>query len=142
LERTVDVAEELPSSDVKATILIVEDEALLRMLLSEYLQECGYAVLEACNVTEAMRFIEPRHVKIDLILSDVRMPGEMNGEDLYKWVKKNRPGLPIFLASATSSAASMAKELCADDRFFTKPYDLDQIAVHVREIVAAHKSAN
>jgi DNA-binding NtrC family response regulator len=142
LESTVDVADELATSDVKATILIVEDEALLRMFLSEYLQECGYAVLEASNVTEAMQFIEHRQVKIDLILSDVRMPGEMNGEDLYKWVKKNRPELPIFLASATSSAASLAKELCDDVPFFTKPYDLEQIAVHIREIVAAQKSAN
>jgi CheY-like chemotaxis protein len=142
---TVSRVDDTPLSDPKArqpAILIVEDEVLIRMSLGLHLEECGFAVLEASNAAEAVQIIKSPPLKIDLVFSDVRMPGEMDGAGLAKWVKANFPYLPIFLASADSKKVELAKELCAHEAFFSKPYDVKKVVEQIRQILAAHKAAN
>ena len=74
------------------TVLIVDDEFLARALLSDHLQECGFMVFEAANADEAISTIETG-IPIDLVLTDVRMPGSMNGFGLAKWINANRPNI-------------------------------------------------
>ena len=81
-------------SDVKdrtPTVLVVEDEFLIRAMLSDYLQECGFKVLEGSTADEAVAIIENVDVPIDLVLTDIRMPGSMDGFGLARWVRANRP---------------------------------------------------
>jgi CheY-like chemotaxis protein len=59
--------------------------------ISGYLRECGYFVIEAVNADEAVEVLQSDHV-IDLVLSDVQMPGAMDGFGLAQWVRKNREG--------------------------------------------------
>jgi CheY-like chemotaxis protein len=94
-------------------ILIVEDEVLLRMAISDYLQECGFKIYEAGTASEAIEMIESGRFAIDLVFSDIRMPGELDGFGLAQWVRKNRPGLPVILTSgdAKKSEAAKAPEL-------------------------------
>ncbi|MEO6023858.1 MAG: response regulator [Burkholderiales bacterium] len=137
-------AEDLPVSDPQTrapVILLVEDEVLLRMFLSEHLQDCGFHVFGAGSAAEAVEMIEHGSVKIDFVFSDVRMPGEMDGFGLSRWIKANRSGLPIVLTSAEAGKANLADELCAHQRFFTKPYNPDLVAAHIREVLAARKAA-
>ena len=61
------------------TLLIVEDEILIRMALSDYLQDCGYKVLEASAAEEAMLIIEKGDIIIDVVFSDLKLPGPMDG---------------------------------------------------------------
>lgn len=105
------------------TVLIVEDEPLIRMALSEHLQDLGFQVLEAASAAEAMTVMD-RHRGIDLVFSDVRMPGEMDGIGLARWILKHWPGMPVMLTSGELSRVKAVEELSEADNFSTlaKPY--------------------
>jgi DNA-binding response OmpR family regulator len=114
------------------TILVVEDEVLLRAALAEYLRECGFRVCEAGAVADAIAILEAKKSAIDLVLSDVEMPGKPDGFELARWVRKNRPQLPILLAGSDRKKADAANDLCLSAPFFAKPYDLNRVVIFVR----------
>ncbi len=120
----------------KPTILVAEDEVLLRAALAEYLRECGFKVYEAGNGAEAIVLLKSRRVAVDLVLSDVEMP-EVDGFALSQWVQKYRPGLPILLASGDKKKSDTAKSLCESDPTFSKPYDLKKVVAYVRNAINA-----
>ena len=74
-------------------VLIVEDEAVLRITLVGSLTDCGFHPLEACDAHEAIRVLETGQ-HIDVVLTDVQMPGTIDGFGLARWIRANRPGLP------------------------------------------------
>lgn len=124
------------------TILIVEDETLIRIALSDYLQECGFKVLEAAHADEAVKILEHAYVTIDLVFSDVVMPGTMDGFALARWLRANRRGLPIILTSGDAKKAASARELCEGEPFFSKPYDLSRVVAQIRSLLRGESSAN
>jgi CheY-like chemotaxis protein len=105
-----------------STILVVEDEVLVRMAVSQYLRECGYKVIEAVNADEALQVLQSE-ISIDLVFSDVGMPGSMDGFGLAQWIRKNREGLEIILAGSPERAAKTAGELCESGPTMAKPYE-------------------
>jgi len=94
------------------------------MTVSDYLQECGFNVLEASNADEARQMIQSYALVMDLVFSDVKMPGNRDGFALAQWVRTHRPEIPVVLASGDSSKIQNAHDPCADEPFFSKPYDL------------------
>src|SRR5262245_4232440 len=98
--------------DRTPAILIVEDEVLIRLVLSDYLQECGFKVFEAGNAAEATEILEANRTAIDLVFTDVHLPGDMSGFGLSQWVRVNRPGTPVVLTSGDGKKAEAARELC------------------------------
>ena len=124
----------------RPTVLIVEDEFLLRATISDHLRDCGFLVLEACDAKEAIEVIEAG-VEIEVVFTDVKMPGEIDGFGLAKWIRENQPHLPVFIASGYSGKLDIAKELCAGEQFFTKPYDIDLVAARLKETIAARKAS-
>ena len=80
------------------TILVVDDEELVRMLVSRSLVEGGYAVVEASHGAAALALLEDGRHEFDLVICDVVMPG-MNGRDLARWLAANRADLPLLLIS-------------------------------------------
>jgi CheY-like chemotaxis protein len=78
-------------------ILVVEDEAMIRMFVAEYLQDCGHEVLEAGNVAEAKDILAD--TPVDLVFSDINMPGSENGFALEKWVRRHYPATKVLLTS-------------------------------------------
>lgn len=121
------------------TILIVDDEVLIRAAVSDFLQECGFKIVEAANAAEAIAIIRQVPVKIDLVFSDVRMPGEMDGIGLAKWVRENHSDTPVFLASGDVGKTNAANRLCAEQPFFAKPYNLDLVGSKIREALLSAK---
>ena len=115
---------------VSAAILVVEDDGLIREVIAERLRASGFQVLEAANAQEAARIIESG-ADVDFVFSDVRMPGEMDGFALARWIHAQRPGLPVLLTSGDLKRADAACELC-ESEFFEKPYDPDRIVAHIR----------
>ena len=85
--------------DRTPTILVVEDEFLIRAMLADYLQDCGFKVLEGSNADEAVAIIENMDTQIDLVLTDIRMPGSMDGFGLVRWISANRPDINVIMAS-------------------------------------------
>ena len=122
------------------TILIVDDEAPIRAMLSDYLQECGFKVLEGSTADEAILIIEKSNVVIDLVFSDVSMPGTIDGFGLAHWVRANRPGLPIILTSGDAKKASSAKQLCESEPFMAKPYELSVVVARIRASIETSRT--
>ncbi|SRR5581483_1986502 len=106
-------------------ILVVEDEALIRAAVADYLRSLGYHVLEAGHAHEAMGILDSG-AAVDLVFTDVCMPGGIDGIALGRWIRSSRPGLPVFLTSGDPDSRQTAKEFDGG-RFFAKPYDLDEL---------------
>jgi CheY-like chemotaxis protein len=114
------------------TILVVDDEVLIRMAISDFLQECGFKVLEASNADEAIVMIQSHQSVLDLVFSDIRMPGEMDGFGLSKWIRQNT-NIPVILTSGDAKKSDAAHELCAEEPFLAKPYDLHYVVGQIRD---------
>lgn len=115
-----------------ATILVVDDEVLIRMVIADHLRECGYHVIGASDGQEAIAVlaVEPG---IAIIVSDVQMPN-CNGFELAQWVHRERPNARVILASGAVKAAEVAVDLCIEYPVLTKPYDLDAIVSRIRSL--------
>lgn len=118
-------------------ILVVEDEVLIRFVISDYLRECGFKVYEAATAAEAIEILESNKASVDLIFTDIRLPGEMNGFALAQWARKNRPGVPVLLTSGDPKKSEAAKELCENEPFFAKPYDIQLVVAQIRAMIDA-----
>ena len=125
------------SKDRTPTILVVEDEFLIRVMLSDYLQGCGFKVLEGSTADEALAIIEKLDVPIDVVLTDIRMPGSMDGFGLERWIRANRPDINVIIASGEAKKADAAKELCENAPLFEKPYDLEAVVSKIRATIEA-----
>ena len=112
---------ERPHWNGHGVILLVEDNAEIADVSRSNLEELGYRVLHAPNATAAMDIVE-RDRTIDLVFSDIVMPGPMSGLDLARTLRKLRPGLPVVLTTGYSSALQSATP--EGFTLLTKPYDL------------------
>ena len=112
----------------RGRILIVEDELLIRMMVGDELRDVGYDVLEAYNADEAVVMLNTG-VQFDLIISDVRMPGSMDGLGLLTYVKASRPTLPVIIASG--HLKRIEAEACGASSFIAKPFAVDVVVAAV-----------
>jgi CheY-like chemotaxis protein len=114
---------------VPATILVVEDEVLLRMTCADQLRGAGYRVLEASNANEALDLLRDRSQAVRLLLSDIQMPGKVDGLELALAVRFQYPDIKIVLTSAESVSTNHRD---AYDGFFPKPYDARRLIESVK----------
>lgn len=114
------------------TVLLVDDEYLVRGVLSEILRESGFAVVAVASAPEAIAALGLPS-RIDLVFSDVKME-PMDGFELARWIRDHRPGLPVILASGYSKAG-MAADLRGVE-FFRKPFDFDAVIDKIRDTIA------
>jgi len=115
------------------TVLIVEDEPLVRMDIAEQLQDLGFKVLEAANAAEAVTMLEV-NADIQVMFTDVDMPGGMDGLMLAAAVRDKWPPIKIIVTSGHHKVEM--DDIPAESRFFGKPYRADDVAAAVREMVA------
>jgi CheY-like chemotaxis protein len=127
------------SPDVPQTVLVVEDEVFIRMVISEYLRGCGYRVIEAVSADEAMTLLQHSELDVDVVFSDIEMPGTMNGFQLSNWVRTHRPGVDIVLAGNVKRATDAAAELC-DSGPLPKPYEPHFAEDRIRRLMAFRKA--
>ena len=85
-------------SKSRRTVLVVDDEEVVRMLVTRALVEAGFTVVEAGHGAAAVAVLESGGYDVDLVLCDLVMPG-LNGRDLARWLATHRPALPILLIS-------------------------------------------
>jgi CheY-like chemotaxis protein len=110
------------AQEVQETILVVEDDVLVRMPIAHYLRDCGYKVVEAANADEAVTVLSHKETIIDLVFTDIEMPGALDGFGLAQWVREHRPGLDVILAGTLPRTVETAKKLCEESPI-PKPYD-------------------
>ena len=118
----------------------MDDEFLIRLALSDFLQECGFKTLEATDAERAIAALETLETPIDVVLTDVRMPGGMNGFGLAQWIRQNRPGLPVLLVSGHAQKADIAEHLCEMQDIIPKPLDFHSVAKRLRAAIEASKN--
>ena len=124
---------------LQETILLVEDEVLVRMPIAQYLRDCGYKVIEAANADEAMTVLMHKETVVDIVFSDIEMPGAIDGFGLAKWIREHRPGLDVLLAGTVPRAVDQAKELC-EQGSVPKPYEAQIVHNHIKRLLAARKA--
>ncbi|MDB5473210.1 MAG: domain S-box protein, partial [Devosia sp.] len=130
------VPEYAPRAQGSEVILLVDDEALVRLIASEQLEELGYRVLEAADAQAAIEILnENRH--IDLLVTDVGLPGGMNGRQLADAARKNRPELEILFVTGYAEHAVLNQgQLEPGMHILTKPYQMGTFAQRVKELIA------
>ena len=125
-----------PSSGdaTSATIIVVEPDISVRMVIAEYLRECGYKVVESVSADEALAVLEAGR-KIDVIMAEVRLAGNLDGFGLTRQIREHHPEIDVILTSGVSRAANKAGDLC-DDGPLEKPYHPQEV---VRRINLLHE---
>jgi DNA-binding NtrC family response regulator len=108
---------------IPKSVLVVEDEGMVRWLAVDFFTDAGFDCIEACNADEAMIALEDRN--FHLLFTDVEMPGTMNGIKLANHVHASCPETHIIIASGRVSVNM--KELPEGAMFFRKPYDFNRI---------------
>lgn len=116
--------------DAPPVILLVEDEVLIRLASADLLRDAGYCVLEASNAAEALALLDSNH-PVDAVVTDVRMPGEIDGITLARMVKQARPALPVVVASGHLGP----EDSDVADHFFRKPYAPERLVETLQELI-------
>ena len=120
------------AANVVRTILVVEDEELIRMVITEFLQASGYIVLEAGSVMQAKQILRHRHV--DLVFSDINMPGQENGFVLEQWVRQHYPEIKVVLTSGASHPVTVTRGLL--EPMIQKPYAYGAVLRRIEALLA------
>jgi CheY-like chemotaxis protein len=131
----VERREAAPPENGSETILLVEDEAVVRQLVAEILETSGYTVLQATDGPSALELLRRHAGQLDLLLTDVVMPG-MSGPDVAKAVTSMRPGTQVLFTSGyTDSAIDHHGVLEPGIAFLQKPFSADELTRKVRALV-------
>jgi len=139
-ERSSPAQSPAPEKAGSETILLVEDEESVRELVRETLTSRGYKVLEAEHGEAGLRIAESCAEQIDLLITDVVMPG-IGGRELAKKLSEIRPGINIlYLSGYTEDAVFSQGSLGPGSAFLQKPFTLQNLARKVREVLHSHSS--
>jgi CheY-like chemotaxis protein len=119
------------------TVLVVEDEVFLRCAVGDYLRACGLHVIEAANALEAIRVLQTG-LHIDVVFSDVQMPGTVDGLALANWIQREHPGTKVILTSGRAE-----REWTSGGRYLVlpKPYDHRDLEQRIRTALAEKQAS-
>lgn len=122
---------------VPPTVLVVEDDVLIRIATADYLRGCGMIVLEAVDVAQALALLKTEG-GLRLVFADVRLPGPRSGLDLMEIVRRDYPHVKILLTSGVVKADETALDGIT---LLRKPYFLFEVERHVKSLLADAASA-
>ena len=123
-------------ADHSEIVLVVEDEAIVRLLVVETLQDLGYRALEAADGQTALRILQSGQ-RVDLLITDIGLPG-LNGRQLADASRSTRPNLKILFMTGYAETAASSNFLTAGMEIITKPFEMDGLAKRIRQILATH----
>lgn len=110
------------------SVLVVEDEPILRVSLADHLEESGYRVLEAATADQAWTILQSDS-SVHVLVTDVRMPGSMDGWELARRVREARPEVRVIVTTATFRRTAVDVHA-----YVPKPYQLTEIATLIRDL--------
>ena len=116
-------------SSAAPVVLVVENDVLLRLVTASNLRDAGFEVIEAANSAEAIRILD--RIPVDVLFSDIDMPGKMDGLALAKWVHQRQVDTTIILTSGGERPLGDAREYAT---FLPKPYAVTDVE-HLLRIV-------
>jgi CheY-like chemotaxis protein len=127
---------EIALAKADETILVIDDEVLVRLAISRYLRECGLNVIEAANSDEALLVLQEPDLPVHTVLCGMTMRTGMDGFSLAGWLRTHKPGLPIILAGSHSAAAEAAADLCEHGPMLAKPYEPQILLDRIKRLLA------
>jgi PAS domain S-box-containing protein len=126
---------DIPHADSNQTILVVDDEPTIRMLVTEILEEMGYATLEAGDGATALQLLQS-NTRIDLLVTDVGLPGSMNGRQVADAARIARPDLKVlFITGYAENAVLGNGPLEPGMELVTKPFAMETLSLRIRDIL-------
>jgi CheY-like chemotaxis protein len=124
-----------PSVGQGEVVLVIDDEPTIRMLIGELLAEAGYAVIEAPDGPAGLKVLES-NARIDLLITDVGLPGGINGRQVADAARVNRPDLKVLFITGYAENAVVSQGRLEKGMYVaTKPFKMDELAARIREIV-------
>ena len=130
---TVRVAQEQPGPNLGEAVLLVEDEAAVRAMAAEQLRELGYHVTEAGDGNAALKLLRSG-LRVDALVTDVGLPGGLNGRQLAEAAREGRPGLPVLFITGYAGTL-FDGEMAPGMGVIVKPFTLDALANRVRAML-------
>jgi PAS domain S-box-containing protein len=125
----------IPELGAGETVLVIDDEPTVRMLMKDVLLEAGYVVLEAQDGPSGLRFLQSDR-RIDLLITDVGLPGGMNGRQVADAARVSRPGLKVLFVTGFAENAALGNgHLPPGMEVITKPFLVADLATKVSEII-------
>jgi len=135
-EAVADLAD-APRAEKGETVLIVDDEPSVRMLVTEVLEDLGYTAIEAADGSSGLKVLQS-DVRIDLLVTDVGLPGGMNGRQMADAARVKRPDLKVlFITGYAENAAVGNGHLEPGMAVLTKPFVMEILASRIREMIEA-----
>ena len=113
------------------TLLIVDDEWLIIASIADYFRDLGFAILQARSADGAIQILQ--RTRVDVVVSDISMPGKLNGLDLAKWLQEERPAVALILMSGAPQKFDVVERLGSPVAFFAKPFGLPALESCIRE---------
>ena len=127
---------EMPRSETGETVLVVDDEPTVRMLITEVLHELGYTPIEAADGPAGLKVLQS-NVRIDLLITDVGLPGGINGRQMADAARQIRADLKVlFITGYANNAAIGNGHLEPGMHVLTKPFAMDKLASKIRAVIA------
>lgn len=139
-EQAVELADlsKAPRAEQGQTVLIVDDEPSVRMLVTEVLEHLGYTAIEAAEGSAALKVLQS-DVRLDLLVTDIGLPGGMNGRQVAEAGRVARPGLKVLFITGYGQKAGLGNgSLDAGMQVVTKPFVLETLAHRIKELIAAN----
>jgi len=132
----VNTATNAPEAEEGAVVLVVEDELAVRMIIAEVLSDLGYTVLESENGQSGLEVVESR-TRIDLLITDVGLPGGMNGRQLADAAREHRPSLKVLFITGYAECTAVGHDRMEQGmEVMTKPFKLDALAAKVEGMIS------
>ena len=124
-----------PRASHGETVLVVDDEPSVRMLVMEVLEELGYAAIEAADGPAGLRVLQS-DMRIDLLVTDVGLPGGMNGRQMADAARATRPALNVlFITGYAENAIIGNGHLEPGMHVLTKPFALETLAARIKDLI-------
>ena len=127
-------------AEANEVVLIVEDEAVVRLLIVETLNDLGYQALETADSAAALRILQSPQ-RVDLLVSDIGLPG-LNGRQLADAARVKRPRLKVLFVTGYAENAAGSSFLEPDMEMIAKPFTMDMLASKIREMIESHPGEN
>lgn len=121
----------MPKSKTAKTILLAEDDVIVRLGVADYLRSCGFTVVEAAGALEA-RAILTAGPSVDILFSDAQLAGEDSGFALAQWVRRYRPAIKVLLTASTANKIEVAGSLCTH----TPHHEVHALEARIRAMLA------
>ncbi|GGK01070.1 PAS domain S-box protein [Pseudomonas matsuisoli] len=131
-----EVPPDMPRTGAGETVLVVDDEPTVRMLITDVLEDMGYRALEAGDAESGLQALQSSSVRIDLLISDIGLPGGMNGRQMADQARIARPQLKVlFITGYAESDVFGVGQLPSGMHLLTKPFGIDVLGRKVKELL-------